>query len=378
MTKSQAPQPDEAAARLRRLGKRERAEAAAALAQGLREEALALAAYPDGSAAALMTSRYADLPPDITVAEALRRLGAERRAETIYEVFVTDPERQLLGRVALRTLLQAARDARVATLMTAPKPLAQADAEEEAVAREIEATGALATPVVDRDGRLLGVVTYDDALRCLRAAEAERGERFHALLETPEETPYLHLSLSQELRRRAPWVLGLAVAGLMAGYVVHLYEDALDALVILALYMPMVADTGGNVGTQSSSLVIRAIATGEVGLKSGLSVLWKELRVALCLAALLFAFAFLKVTFMSNNADVPAGLTIEGIALAIAIALSIQVLVSTLLGALLPLLALPLRVDPAVMAGPALTTTVDLTGLMIYFFTTTSLLGIAT
>ena len=156
----------------------------------------------------------------------------------------------------------------------------------------------------------------------------------------------------------------------------HSYEAALDALVILALYMPMLADTGGNVGTQSSSLVIRAVAIGEIGLGHSLRVLWKETRVALCLALVLFGFAFLKVLLYSNSADVPFALSLEMIALAIALAIAAQVVVSTLIGAMLPLLALLSRQDPAVVAGPALTTIVDVAGLLLYFTITTSILGV--
>ena len=171
-------------------------------------------------------------------------------------------------------------------------------------------------------------------------------------------------------------MLSLAIVGLLAGYVVHVYEDALDALVLLALYMPMVADTGGNVGTQTSSLLIRAIATGEVTLKRAVGVLSREVAIGLLLAAMLFAFAVLKVVFMSNSADVPLGLSLESIAIAIGVAIATQVILSAFIGAALPLVALAIRQDPAVMAGPALTTIVDVTGLLLYFTITTTLLGI--
>ena len=166
------------------------------------------------------------------------------------------------------------------------------------------------------------------------------------------------------------------MAGLAAGYVVHVYEDALDALVILALYMPMVADTGGNVGTQSASLVMRAISFGDVRLGDAARILWREARVALLLAATLFLFAYLKVLLISNAADVPAGLTLNGIGLAIAIALAAQVISATLIGAILPVAAVAARQDPAIVSGPALTTIVDLTGLILYFSITTWLLGL--
>ena len=230
--------------------------------------------------------------------------------------------------------------------------------------------------MVDDGNRLLGIVTYDDAHRRLAEAAREDSDLYHALSGEAPEAGYLEVSAWAEIRRRVPWILALAVVGLLAGYIVHSYEAALDALVILALYMPMLADTGGNVGTQSSSLVIRAVATGEIGLGHSLRVLWKEARVALCLALVLFGFAFLKVLLYSNSADVPFALSLEMIAFAIALAIAAQVVVSTLIGAMLPLLAMLSRQDPAVVAGPALTTIVDVAGLLLYFTITTSILGV--
>ena len=162
----------------------------------------------------------------------------------------------------------------------------------------------------------------------------------------------------------------------MAGYVVHIYENALDTLVILALYMPMVADTGGNVGTQTSGLLIRSIATGHVAAGVGLRVLWRELRVSLMLAVMLFVFAWAKVMFISNSADVPQALTIERIGFAIGFAIAVKVVASAVIGAVLPLLATATRQDLAIMAGPALTTIVDSTGLLLYFMITNGILGI--
>ena len=369
--------PDDAARRLRRMPKRQRAEVAAALAQRKRDEVLALARYEDGTAGSLMTSRYADLPTDISAREAVRRLAAERDAETIYTAYVLGDDRRLLGVVSLRDLLTGEPGRQVAELMVRHPEQATADDSDEATARRLLDAPYMALPVVDGDNRLLGIVTYDDAHRCLAQATQEDSDRFHALAgEAPEQT-YLEVSVWAEIRRRVPWILALAVVGLLAGYVVHSYESALDALVILALYMPMIADTGGNVGTQSASLVIRAIATGEVALANGLRVLWKECRIAAALAFALFAFAFLKVLVYSGGSSVPVGLSLEMIALAVALAIAVQVFLSTLLGATLPLVAVAVKQDPAVVAGPALTTIVDVVGLLLYFTITTSLLGLS-
>ena len=231
-------------------------------------------------------------------------------------------------------------------------------------------------PVLDKDRKVVGVVHGERAQTFLVEELQQDADRWVGLSGNTQDDYFEHTVWS-DFRRRFPWVLALAVAGLAAGYVVHVYEDALDALVILALYMPMVADTGGNVGTQSASLVTRVLTTGNVHWPEALKILWRETRVALMMAAVLFLFAFLKVLLISNAADVPQGLTLEDIGFAIAIALAAQVFSATIIGAVLPLLAIAVRQDPAVVSGPALTTIVDLTGLLLYFTITASLLGLA-
>ncbi len=369
--------PAEAAKLLRKVPKRRRATVTALLSQRQRAEVLQLAEQTAGTAGALMTSRYADLRADISVGEALHQLAAEADAATIYAAPVVDSERTLLGVVDLRDLIEAERSASVASVMDRSAASARANEPDEAAARRLVENRLVALPVVDGAQRLVGIITHDEAQACLKEAAEDDAERFSAINDLKgAEVEYLDVPFLGEVQRRAPWILGLAAAGLMAGYVVHAYESALDALVILALYMPMIADTGGNVGTQSASLVLRAVATGSVGLRDTGRVLRKETQVALALAALLFVFAFLKVAFMSNAADVPLGLGLNEIALAIAIAIFVAAFVATLIGALLPLVALVCRLDPAVVAGPALTTIVDVVGLLIYFQITTTVLGL--
>jgi len=368
-------EPDDAARVLRKLPSRRRVAVKARIATDRRAEIAGLADYPDAVAGGLMTSRYADLDPATRCSEAVRQLAAEDAAETIYVAYVVDDRQQLLGSVSLRDLLRAPKNARVSDIMTRDIKCLRVDMPAEAAAHALSASGFSTLPVVEDGGRLVGIITHDDAFRQLQEEAAEDMERFTAITGEADRD-YLDVPLLRDFRRRAPWILGLAVAGLMAGYVVHVFEDALDALVILALYMPMVADTGGNVGTQTSGLLIRSIATGHIGAGAGLRVLWRELRVSLLLAAMLFAFAWAKVMFISNSADVPQGLTLDMIALAIGIAIAVQVIVSAMIGAALPLLAVATRQDPAIMAGPALTTIVDTTGLLMYFTITTWILGL--
>ncbi len=368
-------EPDDSARLLRRLPPRRRGAILARIAGDLRDDIADLSPYPDTVAGGLMNTRYADLDATMTCGDAIRQLASEDRAETVNIAFVVDGDHILLGSVSLRTLIKANRSTPVGAVMDRDVDAVDVNTPTETAARVLSHSGRPFLPVVDRDNRLVGILSFRDAFAELEEAASEDMQRFTAVT-GPTGPGYLDLSVWRDFLRRAPWVLSLAIAGLMAGYVVHVYEAALEALVILALYMPMVADTGGNVGTQTSGLLIRAIATGEITLRNGPTILWREFRIGILLAAMLFAFAFLKVVFLSNNADVPFGLSLEMIAVAIGIAISVQVVSSVLLGAVLPIVAMALRLDPAVMAGPALTTSVDATGLVIYFVLTTTILGI--
>ncbi|MEW5423590.1 magnesium transporter [Amorphus sp. 3PC139-8] len=320
-------------------------------------------------------TNFARLAEGLSCGAAVALLSADREAETIDAACVLDDAGRLRGIVTLRDCLAADPETPVASVMKNGAAVARPADTAEGSARRMVANGLDILPVVGSSGQVLSVVSCKAAQAYLIDELMEDADRFAGLVGETEDD-YLTHSVWTDFRRRIPWVLGLAVAGLAAGYVVHVYEDALDALVILALYMPMVADTGGNVGTQAASLVTRALSVGTVGLADAGRIFWREGRVALMLAATLFAFAYLKVTFISNAADVPDGLTLQSIALAIAIALAVQVVTATLIGAILPLAAIAVRQDPAVVSGPALTTIVDLTGLILYFTITTTMLGI--
>ncbi|MCP4319791.1 MAG: magnesium transporter [Hyphomicrobiales bacterium] len=368
-------QPDDAARLMRKLPPRRRGLINATIAGDRRTEIARLADYSEDIAGGLMNSRYADLDAATRCGDAVRQLVAEDTAETIYVAYIVDALRLLHGSVGLRELLRASKDARVADVMSRQVDAVLVDLPAEEAARQVARSGQSALPVVDGQNCLVGIISHDDAFTRLEAEASEDMQRFSAVTgETDQD--YLDVPILRDFGRRAPWILGLAFAGLLAGYVVHIYEIALDVLVILALYMPMVADTGGNVGTQTSGLLIRSIATGHITTGSGMRILWRELRVAVMLAAMLFAFAWIKVLFISNSADVPQDLTLHTIAFAIGVAIAVQVIVSAVIGALLPLAAMSVRLDPAAMAGPARTTIVDTTGLLMYFMITTAILGL--
>jgi magnesium transporter len=368
---------DDRADLVRRLNPALREEILPLVARADREDIRRLAAFTEGTAGALMSSDYAALSPELNTVQALdvlRQQAPDR--ETIYYVYVVDDEHRLLGVLDLKDLILARPGQMVKDLMLSELVSVRTDDDQEHVARLIERYDLIAIPVVDSRNQLVGIVTHDDALDVIRQEQTEDIEKFMGIGGRHEVGQYLKTSAFGHFRKRAGWVVGLAAVGLLSGMIIHSFEETLTALLILALYMPMVADTGGNTGSQSATVVIRALALGEIRPRDALRVLIKEFQVGLLLASVLGLLSFAKVLWLSHGADIPESLGLLRIGAVIALALSMQVVTATLIGAVLPLAAARLRLDPAVVASPALTTVVDITGLLIYFFTARLLLGV--
>jgi magnesium transporter len=243
------------------------------------------------------------------------------------------------------------------------------DDDREEVARKVEKYDLVALPVLNSQKQLLGIVTHDDAIDVIRAEHTEDMERFMGIVQSNQEFDYLNTSAWQHFRKRVVWIVSLAAVGIISGLIIHSYENALEKLLILALYMPMVADTGGNSGSQAATVVVRALALGQIHTGQWLRILWKETRVSLLLALCLGLLAYAKVLFLSWETEIPVMYSLSRIAFVIALALSLQVVTATIIGAALPMLVKRFGGDPAVAASPAITTTVDITGLLIYFGT---------
>ncbi|GAB4271858.1 magnesium transporter [Deferrisoma sp.] len=348
-----------------------------ALAQAEREDIRRLASYEEGTAGAVMTSDYVTLFPELTAAEALNKIRREAPdRETVYYAYVVSPDRRLLGAVTLKDLILARPSTLVRDILQ-PDPIrVRVTDDQEEVARTIEKYDLLAVPVVDAEDRMVGIVTHDDAFDILREEQTEDLERLMGITGEPRDEPYLEVPVWTHFRRRVGWVVGLAAVGIVSGLILHRYEDAIARLALLAVYIPMVADTGGNTGSQSATVVIRALALRQLSPRSALRVLWKEFRVSVLLGAVLGGLAYAKVLWLSHESPVPPGISLTAVAAAIALALGLQVVSATLVGAVLPLGAARLRLDPAVVASPAITTLVDITGLLIYFQVVRWVLGI--
>lgn len=341
-----------------------------ALAHAEREDIRKLASYTEGTAGAVMTSDYATVFAHQTAAQAIEKLRLEApNKETIYYAYIVDEQRRLLGFVSLKDLILAKSDVRLHEIMHEDVVAVHVEDDQEEAARQIQKYDLIAIPVVNGSQAVVGIITHDDALDIITQEQTEDMEKFMAITGPHEIGVYLRTPTWMHFKNRVVWLIGLAVVGLISGTIIHRFEATLMHLIILALYMPMLADTGGNTGSQAATVVVRALALQEISAKDSLRVLWKELRISLMLAVVLGGLAWGKVMFLSRGVAVDGEYSLGLIGAAIAIALGLQVITSTVVGAMLPLIASKFKVDPALTASPALTTIVDITGLLLYFTT---------
>ena len=313
--------------------------------------------YPEGSAGSIMTIEFVDLKEYLTVAEAfdrIRRDGVDK--ETIYTCYVIDSERRLLGVVSAKTLLLSSPTEKIGDIMERDVIFATTGEDKENVANDFRKYGLLAMPVVDNEQRLVGIVTFDDVLEIQEEEATEDFEIMAAI--SPSGEPYLKTSVWVLTRNRLPWLLLLMLTATITGSIIAGFEDALSAMTVLITFIPMLMDTGGNAGAQSSTLVIRGIALEEVRPSDIFKVWWKEVRVAALCGGALALVNFVRILIMNKRFD---------IALSVSLTLYITVLIAKTVGCLLPQLARKLKLDPAVMAAPAITTIVDAAALLVFF-----------
>ena len=333
----------------------------------LRREINRFLNYPEDSVGSIMTSEFVRIRANMSVEEAvsyIRKHGVDK--ETVYTVYVTDPSRVLMGTLGLRDLLFAQDDDRIEDLMeTAVISVSTAEDREEAVGL-ISKYGLLALPVVDSEQRLVGIVTVDDAVEVIQEEATEDIELMAAI--APTDKPYLKTGVFRTWLHRIPWLLFLMLSATFTGTIITHYESALGQMVILTAFIPMLMATGGNAGGQTSATVLRSLSLGEIEPRNIGRVLWKELRVALLCGATLALVCFFKVLLI----DTPDPM----VALVVSLTLILAVLVAKLVGCALPILAKCIKLDPAVMASPFISTIVDTVALVIYFNIATNLLGL--
>ena len=330
--------------------------------------------YPEDSAGSIMTTEFVDLKKDLTVGDAIKRIrrtGTDK--ETINICYVTDPNRKLLGIVSIRTLLLSDEDDIIADIMDPNVVSVNTLEDKEDVAQDFNRYGFIALPVVDTENRLVGIVTFDDAMDVMEEETTEDIEKMAAML--PSDKPYLRTGVFETWRARLPWLMLLMLSATFTSMILTSFENALMSYAILTAFIPMLTGTGGNSGTQASTAVIRALSLDEVEFRDLLPVVFKEIRVALlcgvCLAAANFVKMLLVDRMLFQNPEVTAG-----VAAVVCLTLIGTVTCAKTVGCILPMLAEKLGFDPAVMASPFISTVVDALSLLIYFQFARLVLGI--
>ena len=331
--------------------------------------------YPENSAGALMTMEYVSLRPEMTVEEAIlriRRQGVDK--ETIYTCYVLDRDRTLLGIVTVKDLLLAeSDDTEIREIMTEAVISVNTQDDQEEVAKMFSKYNFLALPVVDTESRMVGIVTFDDAMDVMEEETTEDMEIMAAM--TPSEKSYLKSTPFDLYKHRIPWLMLLMVSATFTGMIISSFEEALALLPALTAFIPMLMDTGGNCGSQSSVTVIRSLSLDELKFGDVFRVMWKEFRTAILCGATLAVVCFLKILLVDRllMGNTSISLLVDGV---VCLTLGVTVVIAKFVGCSLPLLAKRLGFDPAVMASPFITTIVDALSLLVYFMFSKTLLGL--
>lgn len=314
--------------------------------------------YPEDSAGSLMTIEYVDLKKYMTVDDAftrIRRTGVDK--ETIYICYVTDENRKLLGIVTVKDLLLSEKSEKIFEIMDTNIISTTTLEDKEVVAEKFQKYDLLALPVVDRENRLVGIITIDDAMDVLQDENTEDFEKMAAI--TPTDKPYLKTSVFDIWKKRFPWLLLLMVSATFTSKIIQSSEEALQAYVVLTAYIPMLTGTGGNCGGQSSTTIIRGLSLGEIEFRDTFKVVWKEFRVSFWCGILLALINFGRMMLMDHVSAMVAGV--------VSVSMVLTVVLAKFIGSCLPILAKKVHLDPAVMANPLITTIVDALSLVIYF-----------
>jgi magnesium transporter len=321
------------------------------------DEIRPLLLHPDETAGGLMTSEYLAFPQSMTVQRVIAALRqwSPKGSETPY-LFVVDRDDRIVGVATPLQVIRAEPTQTLASIMDPEVVTVRADADQETTARLMARYDLGAVPVVDEEGRLVGIITSDDLVDVLEGAATEDIQRIAAT--EPLDRPYLDTSVTRAAWKRLGWLLLLFVTGTLTGTVMRLFENQLDQVITLAVFIPLLIGTGGNAGAQTTATIIRALSVGEIDLGDFVRVLWHEMRTALLLAVLLSLVAFARALFWEDSLEI--ALVVSGSIFAI-------VVWANTVGALLPLLAEKLHIDPALVSGPLMSTLVDATGLLIYF-----------
>lgn len=322
-----------------------------------RDIAASMLGYPENSAGRIMNPRVVDLKEYYTVEQALKRFRRLNPPEELsYTAYVTDAERHLIGRVSLRDLVLADPEDKIGDIMDREVISVSTDDDQEKVAQIIQKYDLVAVPVVDREGRLVGAVTVDDAIDIIEAEATEDIHRLAAIRTTEDE--YLHAPLWRKIKNRFVWLAVLLIMGTLTSFVIQGFSEVIQTIVALSFFIPMLIDTGGNVGSQSTTVVVRGLAIGELEGKTLWKVVLVETLIGGVLGVLLGIIGIARVVFLKES---------PLIGLIVGLSIFVIVFISNLIGIFLPVLFKKMRLDPAIAATPVITTIVDVIGVIIYF-----------
>ena len=313
--------------------------------------------YPEDSAGSLMTTDYISLRPKMTISDAIKRIRRTiNEAETIYTCYVTDDNRKLLGYLSVKNLLLAETNEKVCDIMDKTIICVHTLSDKEDVAKDMNKYDFVTMPVVDDEGRLVGIVTFDDAIDVMQDEATEDIERMAAI--NPTEESYFKTSDFKHAKNRIFWLLILMLSAAITGTILTKYEDACAAIPALVSFIPMLMSTGGNCGSQSSTMIIRGMSVDEIKLKDFLKVIFTEFRISLVICVILAIVNGVRIWIMSGDLQ---------IATVVSLSIIFIVIISQFIGCSLPMLAKRCKLDPAVMAAPLITTIVDATSILIFF-----------
>lgn len=323
--------------------------------------------YPENSAGSIMTIEYVDLKKEMTVKAALEHIKKTAiDKETINTCYVMDKNRRLEGVLSIRQLILNDEDTIIKDIMDTNVIYVHTLEDQEYVADTFRKYDFISMPVVDNENRLVGIITIDDIVDIIEQENTEDFQKMAAM--APSEEEYLKTNVFSLAKHRVVWLLVLMISATFTGNIIRKFDEVLQSVVVLAAFIPMLMDTGGNAGSQSSTLIIRGLALGEIETKDVFKVIWKELRVSLVVGIVLALVNFLRIYYLEKT-DIY-------ISLAISISLFFTVILAKVVGGILPIVAKKVKLDPAIMASPLITTIVDALALLIYFSAATTLLGL--
>lgn len=358
--------PDDVADLIQEMGTESKEEILAILDPQTRREVTALLAYAEDNAGGLMSSRFVRLRPDMSVDEAISyiRIQAKTQVETIYYAYVIDADQTLIGSVSFRDLFSAAPHKKIRELMTAELIKIPINLDQEQIAKIFQQQDLMALPVVDEWGHMKGIVTFDDIANVLQEEATEDIQKLGAV--EALDLPYLKTSFGDLIRKRAGWLMVLFLGQMLTASAMAFFQVEIEKAIVLALFIPLIISSGGNSGSQASTLIIRAMALGEVRTKDWWRVLRRELAAGLCLGLILGAIGLLRIIFWPTRHEL-YGEHFLRIGLTVAMSVVGVVIWGTISGSMLPFVLRKLKLDPATASAPFVATLVDVTGLIIYF-----------